>query len=47
MQGGCWAGYIEFDRMLWSKSFCVCNLVGGASDVALGGADSEMPSARR
>lgn len=47
VRGGCWAGYIEFDRMSWSKSFCVWNLVGGAYNVSLGGADSEMPSARR
>lgn len=28
-RGGCWAGYIEFDRMSWSEGFCVCNLVQG------------------
>lgn len=47
-RGGCWAGYVEFDRVSWSEGFCVCNLVGGASAAALGrGADSEMLFARR
>lgn len=27
-RSGCWAGYVEFDRVSWSEGFCVCNLVG-------------------